>query len=126
MIPAEATATLGIRLVKGNDPERMQDLVEAHIRRLRRLGRNAFMEYQLPEAVTLLRQGAGRLIRDERDRGVLMILDDRLLGKPYGRTVLASLPPFARTRDEGVARAFFAPAGLAGKEPPARLSASAT
>jgi ATP-dependent DNA helicase DinG len=101
-------------------------VVEARIRRLRRLGRNAFMEYQLPEAVTLLRQGAGRLIRDERDRGVLMILDDRLLGKPYGRTVLASLPPFARTRDEGVARAFFAPAGLAGKEPPARLSASAT
>ena len=83
-------------------------VVEARIRRLRRLGRNAFMEYQLPEAVTLLRQGAGRLIRDERDRGVLMILDDRLLGKPYGRAVLASLPPFARSRDEAVACAFFA------------------
>jgi len=88
-------------------------VVEARIRRLRRLGRNAFMEYQLPEAVTLLRQGAGRLIRDERDRGVLMILDDRLLGKPYGRAVLASLPPFARTRDEDVARAFFAVAAAA-------------
>jgi len=85
-------------------------VVEARIRRLRRLGRNAFMEYQLPEAVTLLRQGAGRLIRDERDRGVLMILDDRLLGKPYGRAVLASLPSFARTRDEAVACAFFAAA----------------
>jgi ATP-dependent DNA helicase DinG len=83
-------------------------VVEARIRRLRSLGRNPFLEYQLPEAVTLLKQGVGRLIRDERDRGVLMILDERLLGKPYGRTVLASLPPFARTRDEGVARAFVA------------------
>jgi len=82
-------------------------VVEARIRRLRSLGRNPFLEYQLPEAVTLLKQGVGRLIRDERDRGVLMILDDRLLNKPYGRTVLASLPPFARTRDEATARAFF-------------------
>jgi ATP-dependent DNA helicase DinG len=82
-------------------------VVEARIRRLKSLGRNPFLEYQLPEAVTLLKQGVGRLIRDERDRGVLMILDERLLGKPYGRTVLASLPPFARTRDEAVACAFF-------------------
>ena len=82
-------------------------LVEARIRRLKMLGRNPFLEYQLPEAVTLLKQGVGRLIRDERDRGVLMILDERLLNKPYGRTVLASLPPFARTRDEAVAREFF-------------------
>ena len=82
-------------------------VVDARIRRLRALGRNAFTEFQLPQAVTLLQQGVGRLIRDERDRGVLMILDDRLLGKSYGRTVLASLPPFARTRDEGEAAAFF-------------------
>ena len=83
-------------------------VVEARIRRLKALGRNPFLEYQLPEAVTLLKQGVGRLIRDERDHGVLMILDERLLGRPYGRTVLASLPAFARTRDEDVARAFFA------------------
>jgi ATP-dependent DNA helicase DinG len=82
-------------------------VVEARIRRLKSLGRNPFLEYQLPEAVTLLKQGVGRLIRDERDRGVLMILDERLLGKPYGRTVLASLPPFARTREEAVACGFF-------------------
>ena len=82
-------------------------VVEARIRRLRSLGRNPFLEYQLPEAVTLLKQGVGRLIRGERDRGVLMILDERLLSKPYGRTVLASLPPFSRTREEAVARAFF-------------------
>ena len=83
-------------------------VVEARIRRPRAMGRNPFLEYQLPEAVTLLKQGVGRLIRDERDRGVLMILDDRVLGKPYGRTVLASLPPFARTRDEAEAKRFFA------------------
>ena len=73
-------------------------VVEARLKRLQVIGRNGFMEYQLPQAVTLLKQGVGRLIRDERDRGVLMLLDDRLLTKPYGRTVLASLPPFARTR----------------------------
>ncbi len=83
-------------------------LVAARIRRLKRLGRNAFVDYQLPQAVTLLKQGVGRLIRDDRDRGVLMILDDRLLAKSYGRIVLDSLPPFARTRDAEVARAFLA------------------
>lgn len=85
-------------------------VVDARIRRLRALGRNPFLEYQLPQAVTLLKQGAGRLIRDETDRGVLMILDDRLLTKSYGRTVLASLPPFRRTRDEKEACAFFSAA----------------
>jgi ATP-dependent DNA helicase DinG len=74
---------------------------------LRALGRNGFTEYQLPQAVTLLKQGVGRLIRDERDRGVLMILDDRLLSKSYGRIVLASLPPFARTRSIEEACDFF-------------------
>jgi ATP-dependent DNA helicase DinG len=83
-------------------------LVAARVRRLKRLGRNAFVDYQLPQAVTLLKQGVGRLIRDDRDRGVLMILDDRLLTKSYGRIVLDSLPPFARTRDADAARAFLA------------------
>ena len=81
-------------------------VVEAKIAWLRRAGRNPFGEYQLPQAVRLLQQGAGRLIRDEHDRGVLMILDERLLAKSYGRTVLASLPPFARTRSEAEAIAF--------------------
>jgi ATP-dependent DNA helicase DinG len=73
-------------------------VVEAKIRRLKALGRNPFTEFQLPQAVTLLKQGAGRLIRDERDRGVLMILDERLLSRSYGKTVIASLPPFTRSR----------------------------
>jgi ATP-dependent DNA helicase DinG len=82
-------------------------VIEARSRRLKALGRNPFTEYQLPLAVTLLKQGAGRLIRDERDRGVLAIMDERVLTKSYGRTVLSSLPPFTRTRSEGEARAFF-------------------
>jgi ATP-dependent DNA helicase DinG len=81
-------------------------VVEAKIRHLKRIGRNAFNEFQLPEAVMLMKQGAGRLIRDENDRGVLMIVDERLVSKSYGKTVLASLPPFARTRSEADAIAF--------------------
>ena len=100
-------------------------VVEARIRRLKALGRNPFLEYQLPEAVTLLKQGVGRLIRDERDHGVLMILDERLLGKPYGRMVLASLPAFARTRDESVARAFFAAPQRPGESSNAALVSAA-
>ncbi len=83
-------------------------VVEARIRRLRALGRSPFAEFQLPQAVTLLKQGAGRLIRDEHDRGVLMILDDRLLSRSYGRTAIASLPPFRLTRSLQQVLAFLA------------------
>ncbi|HEX4583781.1 MAG TPA: ATP-dependent DNA helicase [Burkholderiaceae bacterium] len=82
-------------------------LVEARVRKLRAEGRNPFIEYQLPQAVTLLKQGVGRLIRDEKDRGVLMILDGRLLSKSYGKTVLDSLPRFTLTRDLAAACGFF-------------------
>lgn len=81
-------------------------VIEARIRLLRRQGRNPFSELQLPQAVVLLKQGAGRLIRDEHDHGVLMILDERILSKSYGKTVLASLPPFGRTRSQSEAVAF--------------------
>ena len=73
-------------------------VLAARIDRLNAQGRNAFMEYQLPEAVITLKQGAGRLIRDETDRGVLMICDTRLVDKPYGRRIWQSLPPMRRTR----------------------------
>jgi ATP-dependent DNA helicase DinG len=91
-------------------------VVEAKIRHLKRIGRNAFTEFQLPEAVMLMKQGAGRLIRDEHDRGVLMIVDERLATKAYGKTVLASLPPFARTRNEADAIAFLSTRREAGAE----------
>ena len=83
-------------------------VLAARIAKLNREGRNAFMEYQLPEAVINLRQGAGRLIRDERDQGVLAICDPRLISKPYGRRVWQSLPPMRRTRNPEEAREFLA------------------
>jgi len=65
------------------------------------------MHYQVPQAAIALKQGAGRLIRDVSDRGVLVLCDPRLLKKNYGHTFLAAMPDFARTRDPQVARAFF-------------------
>jgi ATP-dependent DNA helicase DinG len=80
----------------------------ARIERINAQGRNAFMEYQLPEAVIALKQGAGRLIRDETDRGVLMICDVRLVERPYGRRIWQSLPPMRRTRQLEEVVEFFA------------------
>ncbi len=82
-------------------------VLAARIAQINKQGRNAFMEYQLPRAVINLKQGAGRLIRDETDRGVLMICDPRLLGKSYGKRIWQSLPPFKRTRELSVAIEFF-------------------
>ena len=82
-------------------------VLSARIDRLRAAGRNPFMEYQLPRAVISTKQGAGRLIRDEDDRGVLMICDPRLTGKPYGKAIWRSLPPMRRTRDVAEVEAFF-------------------
>ena len=79
-----------------NDP-----LVEARTRRLELAGRSPFNEYFLPEAAVALRQGAGRLIRSETDRGVLAICDVRLSSMGYGRRLLASLPPMRRIRLAG-------------------------
>ena len=82
-------------------------VLAARIDRINREGRSAFFDYQLPEAVITLKQGAGRLIRDESDRGVLMICDPRLLTRSYGKRVLASLPPMKLTRNAAEAAAFF-------------------
>jgi ATP-dependent DNA helicase DinG len=82
-------------------------VLAARIALISKQGRNAFMEYQLPRTIINLKQGAGRLIRDETDRGVLMICDPRLIGKHYGKRIWQSLPPFKRTREETEAIAFF-------------------
>ncbi len=71
-------------------------LVEARLQQLEAVGRNAFRDYMLPEAAMALKQGAGRLIRRETDQGVLVITDTRLVSKPYGRRLLAALPPMRR------------------------------
>jgi len=83
-------------------------VLSARIDEMKKQGRNAFMEYQLPRAVINVKQGAGRLIRDEADKGVLMICDPRLTSKPYGRRVWQSLPPMKRTRELQVVLDFFA------------------
>lgn len=83
-------------------------VLAARIEKMTNEGRNAFMEYQVPQAVITLKQGAGRLIRDETDHGVLMICDPRLISKPYGKRIWQSLPPMTRTRDVADIRAFFA------------------
>ena len=85
-------------------------VLSARIDRLRAAGRNPFMEYQLPRAVISMKQGSGRLIRDEDDRGVLMICDPRLIEKQYGKAIWRSLPPMRRTRDVADVESFFATA----------------
>ena len=68
-------------------------LVEARSRRLESVGRTAFHDYMLPEAAMALKQGAGRLIRSETDRGVLVVCDTRLISMSYGAELVAALPP---------------------------------
>ncbi len=83
-------------------------VLSARIEQIAKQGRNAFMEYQLPRAIITLKQGAGRLIRDENDRGVLMICDPRIITKQYGKRIWQSLPPMKRTRQASEAIAFYA------------------
>jgi ATP-dependent DNA helicase DinG len=74
-------------------------VLKARLDLMKNEGRNPFMEYQLPQAVISLKQGVGRLIRDATDKGVMMLCDPRLMGKPYGRVFRESLPPMKPTRD---------------------------
>jgi ATP-dependent DNA helicase DinG len=80
-------------------------VIQARGESLRRAGGDPFSQVQLPQAALALKQGAGRLIRSESDRGVLVLGDERLVTRGYGRRLLASLPPFKRvaTRDEAQA-----------------------
>jgi ATP-dependent DNA helicase DinG len=78
----------------------------ARIEAAREQGMNPFIDYQLPNAVLTLKQGIGRLIRDADDKGLLVLCDPRLVGKPYGRRFLDSLPPMPRTHSLDEARCF--------------------
>ena len=82
-------------------------LFAARLAHIEREGGNPFIDYQLPQAAISLKQGAGRLIRSETDRGVLMICDRRLADKPYGRRILEALPPMRRTRNLDEVVGFF-------------------
>lgn len=72
-------------------------VLSGRLQALRQTGENPFMKYQLPQAVISLKQGVGRLIRDEEDYGVVVICDPRMLTKPYGKTFINSLPNMLRT-----------------------------
>ena len=74
-------------------------LLKARLNAIREQGGNPFFDEQVPQAVIALKQGVGRLIRDEADFGVVMICDTRLVKKGYGRAFLSSLPPMKRTRE---------------------------
>ena len=104
-VPGEALSLVVIDKLPFAPPD--DPVLAARIEHMRRQGRNPFMEYQLPRAVISMKQGAGRLIRSETDRGLLMICDPRLISKQYGKRVWRSLPPMRRTRERDEALAFF-------------------
>jgi ATP-dependent DNA helicase DinG len=83
-------------------------VVSARIDRLRNRGGDPFGEYQVPVAILMLKQGLGRLIRSASDRGVLAVLDSRIVERGYGRRFLASLPPARLVHDVAEVESFFA------------------
>ncbi|MGZ5040057.1 MAG: ATP-dependent DNA helicase [Usitatibacter sp.] len=104
-VKGEQLSVVVIDRLPFNPPD--DPVLAACIERINRAGGNAFMDYQLPRAVIALKQGAGRLIRDETDRGALVICDPRLVDKPYGKRIWRALPPFRRTRKLAEVEAFF-------------------
>ncbi|WP_165227790.1 ATP-dependent DNA helicase [Aquisphaera insulae] len=93
-VPGEALSNVIIVRLPFSVPS--HPLLEARLEDIRRRGGNPFVEYQIPEAAIKLKQGFGRLIRTKTDRGIVVILDPRIMTKPYGRTFLGSLPDCPR------------------------------
>jgi ATP-dependent DNA helicase DinG len=104
-VPGEALSLVVIDKLPFDVPS--DPLVAARIDRIRETGGRPFADYQTPMAVLELKQGLGRLLRSRGDRGVLAVLDPRLLTKAYGKAFLGSLPPFPIVRDLAAVDSFF-------------------
>jgi ATP-dependent DNA helicase DinG len=89
-VPGEALSNVIITRLPFAVPD--HPLTASRMEHLEEQGINSFSEYSVPEAILKLRQGVGRLIRTQKDQGMVVILDNRILSKPYGRAFLASLP----------------------------------
>ncbi len=96
-VPGSALRLVVIDRLPFASPE--DPVLRARAQHRREQGGDPFKDFQVPEAAIALKQGVGRLIRSEADRGVVAILDPRLTGKGYGRQLLAALPPMRRTQD---------------------------
>ena len=103
-VPGDALSLVIIDKLPFAPPD--DPVLAARVEHMEKQGMNPFLHYQLPRAVISMKQGAGRLIRSERDRGLLCICDPRMIDKSYGKAVWRSLPPMLRTRDASVAAAF--------------------
>jgi len=103
-VPGDALSLVVIDKLPFAPPD--DPVLAARVEHMQKSGRNPFMHYQLPRTVINMKQGAGRLIRTEADRGLLCICDPRMVDKPYGKMVWRSLPPMRRTRIEAEAVAF--------------------
>ena len=103
-VPGDALSLVVIDKLPFASPD--DPVLAARVEHMQRQGLSPFIHHQLPRTVINMKQGAGRLIRSERDRGVLCICDPRMIDKSYGKVVWRSLPPMRRTRLEEAAVAF--------------------